>query len=73
MAALNSEQGEGAQPPHTDFFEELHATYCGSLASKTDSFEYVATEHLRMSGIYWGLSGKIESHISSTELSLFTS
>jgi geranylgeranyl transferase type-2 subunit beta len=26
------------------------------LAAKTSTFEHVATEHLRMSGIYWGLS-----------------
>lgn len=38
------------------FLEDKHATYVAGLASKTETFEYVATEHLRMSGIYWGLS-----------------
>jgi geranylgeranyl transferase type-2 subunit beta len=39
------------------FFENKHVEYILSLADKTTSFEHVATEHLRMSGIYWGLSG----------------
>ena len=33
-----------------------HASYVASLAEQTGTFEHVATEHLRMSGVYWGLS-----------------
>ncbi|GJP62073.1 hypothetical protein CLOP_g13102 [Closterium sp. NIES-67] len=33
-----------------------HAKYIKNLDKKTDGIEYVATEHLRMSGAYWGLT-----------------
>ena len=35
---------------------DLHKSYIVGLQSKKSSFEYAATEHLRMSAIYWGLS-----------------
>ena len=35
---------------------ELHQTYIVGLQAKKSSFEYAATEHLRMSAIYWGLT-----------------
>jgi geranylgeranyl transferase type-2 subunit beta len=40
----------------TPFLGDLHGKYVAGLAEKTDSFEHVATEHLRMSGVYWGLT-----------------
>ena len=27
------------------------------LLQQTDTFEYFVTEHFRLSGVYWGLSG----------------
>ena len=33
-----------------------HVAFIAALDSKRDSFDHVATEHLRMSGVYWGLS-----------------
>ncbi|CAI5999134.1 unnamed protein product [Closterium sp. NIES-64] len=33
-----------------------HAKYIKNLDKKTEGIEYVATEHLRMSGAYWGLT-----------------
>lgn len=39
-----------------DFARDKHVTYVVALDSQRDSYEHVVTEHLRMSGIYWGLS-----------------
>jgi hypothetical protein len=50
MAAPSDDGGE--LPP---FLMEKHRKYVVALQSKTDSFEYVVTEFLRMSGVYWGL------------------
>jgi geranylgeranyl transferase type-2 subunit beta len=37
------------------FTKDLHKKYVSSLEiQKFDRFEYWATEHLRVSGIYWG-------------------
>ena len=30
---------------------------CPPPPQQTDSFEYYATEHFRLSGVYWGLTG----------------
>ena len=35
---------------------EKHAVYIEGLDRQTDTFEYWVTEHLRVSGAYWGLS-----------------
>ena len=35
---------------------ELHRKYIVELQEKRNTFEYAVTEHLRMSGIYWGLT-----------------
>lgn len=41
--------------PETTFHKDLHKKYLLSLeAEKFDRFEYWVTEHLRLSGIYWG-------------------
>lgn len=42
------------------FYAALHATYITALGDKLDaptSYEGAATEHLRMSGVYWSLGG----------------
>lgn len=33
---------------------EQHRSYVKRVSSDTESFEFVASEHLRMSGVYWG-------------------
>jgi len=48
------------------FFRAKHEEYLASLEKKTDNFEFHITEHLRMSGVYWGamamsLLGKMEA------------
>ncbi len=37
------------------FHRDAHAKFVLSLDSQTDTFEYYVGEHLRMSGVYWGL------------------
>ena len=50
-AGVGSEGGNAAR----GLLVELHRKYVVSLQEKKDTFEYAVTEHLRMSGIYWGL------------------
>lgn len=38
-----------------DFFIEKHVVYIKRISSDTDSFEFIVSQHLRMSGVYWGL------------------
>lgn len=45
---------------NTTFYHSKHVDYIKNLASKVDkkdSYEGAVTEHLRMSGIYWSLTG----------------
>ncbi|KAK9312521.1 terpenoid cyclases/protein prenyltransferase alpha-alpha toroid [Lipomyces starkeyi] len=39
-----------------EFMREKHISYIQSLDNKQDELEYWLSEHLRMSGIYWGLT-----------------
>lgn len=38
------------------FLEEAHVAYIRKVSSDTSSFEFAVTQHLRMSGVYWGLT-----------------
>ncbi|RYH32073.1 hypothetical protein EON65_01275 [archaeon] len=38
------------------FIREKHITYVRQVSSDTESFEYLVSQHLRMSGVYWGLT-----------------
>ena len=38
------------------FYEEKHITFIKKIAADKESFEFVVSQHLRMSGIYWGLT-----------------
>ncbi|KAM9994963.1 hypothetical protein ACTFIY_001140 [Dictyostelium cf. discoideum] len=40
----------------TNLLIDKHVEYIVKLGSKRDSFEYWVTEHIRMNGMYWGLS-----------------
>jgi geranylgeranyl transferase type-2 subunit beta len=42
------------EPP--DFLREQHVAFVVALDSQRDSLEHAVTEHLRMSGVYWGLA-----------------
>jgi geranylgeranyl transferase type-2 subunit beta len=36
---------------------EKHIDYIANYGKKTDDLDYLMSEHLRMSGIYWCLTG----------------
>jgi geranylgeranyl transferase type-2 subunit beta len=38
-----------------DFLLEKHITYIKKISTDTSSFEFIVSQHLRMSGVYWGL------------------
>lgn len=37
------------------FVRDTHRAYVAALGKSKDTMEYCATEHLRMSGVYWGV------------------
>jgi geranylgeranyl transferase type-2 subunit beta len=41
---------------HNEFFEDKHIKYIKQVAADTKSFGFIVSQHLRMSGIYWGLT-----------------
>mmetsp|Transcript_2414 Transcript_2414/g.7241 ORF Transcript_2414/g.7241 Transcript_2414/m.7241 type:complete len:151 (+) Transcript_2414:178-630(+) len=47
--AVPSDLGERAE-----VLVEKHAEYIIGFSQQTDTFEYYATEHFRLSGVYWG-------------------
>ena len=38
------------------FKKEKHIEYIRKISADVSSFEYLVTQHLRMSGVYWGLT-----------------
>ncbi len=38
------------------FDTEKHVAYIRKISADTESFEYLVSQHLRMSGVYWGLT-----------------
>lgn len=42
------------EPP--DFLKVKHGEYITKFCNDKESFEYIVTEHLRMSGVYWALT-----------------
>ena len=38
-----------------DFFLDKHVAYIRKVSADKVSFEYLVSQHLRMSGVYWGL------------------
>ena len=41
------------------FILEKHVEYIRKISADTDSFEALVTQHLRMSGVYWGLTSLV--------------
>jgi geranylgeranyl transferase type-2 subunit beta len=56
------------------FLLEKHVTYIKEISKDTQSFEFAASQHFRMSGIYWGLTSlvllgrDINTEMDTTEL-----
>ena len=38
------------------FLAEVHLKYIKNISTDTTSFEYAVSQHLRMSGVYWGMT-----------------
>jgi geranylgeranyl transferase type-2 subunit beta len=53
------------EKPLPPFYNGLHQKYIRELGEKVESYEYQVTEHLRVSGIYWGFTAM--SLLSSKE------
>lgn len=49
-----SRRGDRAPPP--ELAVDAHVKYIQSLDSKKDELDYWLTEHLRLNGVYWGLT-----------------
>ncbi|KAJ3236317.1 hypothetical protein HDU81_010906 [Chytriomyces hyalinus] len=58
--------------PDNRLLTDLHVSYIQGLDKKKESFEYWAGEHLRLNGVYWGLTSlhllKHESALDSNEV-----
>lgn len=39
-----------------EFYHSKHVQYIRHVSADTESFEYLVSQHLRMSGVYWGLT-----------------
>ena len=51
LSVIMSESGEAIP-----FCTDKHVAYIRKLSADVESFEYLVTQHLRMSGVYWGLT-----------------
>jgi geranylgeranyl transferase type-2 subunit beta len=38
------------------FLLDKHVAYISMISADRESFEYVASQHFRMSGVYWGIT-----------------
>ena len=55
MSSAGEPVAAAAPPPTSLFVRDLHRAYVQKVGKATDTFEYCVTEHLRMSGVYWGV------------------
>mmetsp|Transcript_12430 Transcript_12430/g.12515 ORF Transcript_12430/g.12515 Transcript_12430/m.12515 type:complete len:352 (+) Transcript_12430:216-1271(+) len=56
MAEFINETETSVQLDVPSFIEEAHVSYIKKIANDKESFEFIVTEHLRMSGVYWALT-----------------
>jgi geranylgeranyl transferase type-2 subunit beta len=42
-----------------EFLRDKHINYIRKVSSDVSSFEYLVSQHLRMSGVYWGLTSLV--------------
>ncbi|GAB5033269.1 geranylgeranyl transferase type-2 subunit beta [Nannochloropsis oceanica] len=54
-ASPQGEEEEGGA--ESTFYEAKHVAFIRGLMDKTDSFEHIVMEHLKMSAVYWALMG----------------
>jgi geranylgeranyl transferase type-2 subunit beta len=55
--ALDAPTDEGKEGVAAGLVVEKHKAFIKALGKRKDNFEFWVTEHLRMSGMYWGLCG----------------
>ena len=39
-----------------EFYKEKHIAYIKAISNDKESFEFTASQHFRMSGVYWGMT-----------------
>jgi geranylgeranyl transferase type-2 subunit beta len=52
----SSSSSSTSQKLESLFLYDKHVEYIKKISNDKESFEYVVTQHLRMSGVYWGLT-----------------
>ncbi|KAI1913193.1 Rab geranylgeranyltransferase [Ophidiomyces ophidiicola] len=56
MSLVSGPGRGGAGSQSQELFAEKHVEYIKSLDKRKDEYEYWLTEHLRLNGVYWGLT-----------------
>ncbi|KAJ6019551.1 hypothetical protein N7499_009485 [Penicillium canescens] len=56
MALVSGPGRAGGSPADTELHTMKHVTYIKNLDTRKDELEYWLTEHLRLNGVYWGLT-----------------
>ncbi|WEW60044.1 Rab geranylgeranyltransferase [Emydomyces testavorans] len=56
MSLVSGPGRGGAGKQNRELFVEKHVDYIKSLDKRKDEYEYWLTEHLRLNGVYWGLT-----------------
>lgn len=56
-AGAGTAGGEGAGSSSLPFLRDMHRQHILKVSKDTESLDYLVTEHLRLSGVYWGLMG----------------
>lgn len=58
----------------SSFHHQKHVDYIRKVSADTESFEYLVSQHLRMSGVYWGLTALallgVDLHLESVSSSI---
>ncbi|KGO56647.1 Terpenoid cyclases/protein prenyltransferase alpha-alpha toroid [Penicillium expansum] len=56
MALVSGPGRAGGSPADSELHTSKHVTYIKNLDTRKDELEYWLTEHLRLNGVYWGLT-----------------
>ena len=55
MSGMSGSDGNCLEEPQP-FLYSKQVQYINKVSADKESFEFVVTQHLRMSGVYWGLT-----------------
>lgn len=56
MASFASDESRVKVSAEHPFLLEKHVAYIDAISNDSESFEFVASQHFRMSGVYWGMT-----------------